>query len=72
MKQRRRIKPFGHNGSTIDHGIDLNYLVGWFEALIHDEEENCENSTGPKMKRLDKAQDALTLLYEVAENEESQ
>jgi hypothetical protein len=66
----RNLKPFGEGGRTAEDGRDIDYIVGWLEAIIHDEEENCENAApnGPKVKRLEAALSALDLLYEVSDN----
>jgi hypothetical protein len=59
-----KLKPFGSGGSAIEHG-DLEFHIGWIEALVRDEEQNVTGK-GPKAKRLEKVQEALALLHEAA------
>lgn len=60
-----KIGEFGGKG-TENYSVDV--ITGWLEALINDEEDECEKSSSPHRKaRLDRAHDALEALYEICD-----
>lgn len=60
------LKPFGHGGTSLNHG-DLNFHIGWIEALVMDEEDREMAFRGPRAKRLERVQEALGLLNQAVE-----
>lgn len=62
----RKLRPFGKDSLSYEHGYDLSLLVSHIEGLISGEEDTC-NFRGPKGKRLRKVEDALELLQEAME-----
>lgn len=56
----RKIRPFGNKSTAADQGIDMDYLIGWFEDMIRDEEDRNHPLVA-------KAYDALQLLNDISE-----
>ena len=65
-----KLRPFGE---AEDMGtIDTSFLVGYLESLISNEEERGDiaaHHKTPRGKRLNKAYEALDLLYDVGQHD---
>lgn len=60
-----RLKQFGDGDSSIDWGYDLALIVGHFESLVNTEQDNVQSIKGPKVKRLELAEDCLDKMYAI-------
>lgn len=65
------LKQFGINGSTVEYGNTLPFLIGWLQALREDEVENLNSMKGPKSKRWDLVDSAISLLEKAADMSEA-
>ena len=60
-----KLGTFG-GANTENHSIGV--VTGWLEALIGDEERECEKSTSVQRRaRLERSQEALQALYDVSD-----
>jgi hypothetical protein len=58
----------GEFGGARSNSHSVGTITGWLERLISEEEEACEKSTSRHRKaRLERAQEALEALYQVAD-----
>lgn len=59
------LPPFGAGSLSYEHGYTLDIIHSHLEGLVYEEEENAKAASA--LKRLNKAYDALQLLYEIVE-----
>ena len=63
-----KLKPFGENSMADRHGYDLEFLIGWLEDMVGHESGRTYSYKGPISRRIEKVEQALELLNEVAQS----
>lgn len=63
LRRKMKLGKFGGQ-----HEPSLDVIVGWLEAIVADEESECEKSSSKhRTARFEAAQSALQTLYDVSE-----